>query len=382
MRLSLRPLHGCSPTHSRCNVAGAELGSGGEPMTRRTGTTGLRMAAARVAVVLAAVTLSTGVAFGSGNGASSAAFATESGAGTVRVSPSCPIPESLLAAGPLFPVSVIEQNLGAARVYGESQPDAYSGYGAQWLGGTGSQGVVFVAFTGELERHAAALSQLVSNPNAVVACRSRVSEKESNRIVAEIQAGGNLIANKTINGVDVQLRGNEEATAAQLRAKYADKVTITVGHFSYPEKTLTYDCGVVPPTVSSKLLVLAKTVPVRVRSGDSSELSFRVTVRSRKGVAWSGGGEAVVTRPGQRIVVARSIGANGLGLRFGSLKYKSTASVDSYFSTDSCDASLGFVLPKGRYELHYPAAIREYPAPIPSGPPNAAMPPIPLIVTE
>jgi hypothetical protein len=235
----------------------------------------------------------------------------------VRVSERCPVgADAVGSTGQSYSVTIIENNLGTVRVYGESQPDTYSAVKAEWAkqGNDPSSdfsGVVVVAFTDRLQQHADALAKLVARPETVVVCKGRTTDTEMRTIMRELApkltgVGG---YGAQFDVISVSLPGTQEQLAKELFDSYGNKIRIALGWFTYPDRTKVRDCGVVPPTVSSKLLGLKKGTTVRAKSGESY-IRFKVqfTTASTGVVDFFGGVDAVIAKPGSNVIVARMSG--------------------------------------------------------------------------
>jgi hypothetical protein len=295
-----------------------------------------------------------------------ATIQTQQAATSVRVSETCPVGiDAVGSTGQSYSVATIEQNLGTVGVYGDSQPDSYSAVKAEWATTGGDprsdySGVVVVAFTNDLQRHADALAKLVARPEAIVVCRGRSTNSEMRTILEEIGSKFTGVAGygARFDIVEVQLFGTQLQVAKELFATYGTKIRIVLGWDTYPDPIKIADCGTVPPTVSPKLIQLKPGTLVRAKAGENF-IQFKVqfTTRSQRPVDFFGGVDAVVTKPNSNVIVARTSGlVIALGVS-GLVTRKKPYRLEAGAGTDSCDISLGYSLPAGSYEIHYIAGV-------------------------
>ena len=305
----------------------------------------------------------------------------------VRVSALCPSgPDAVGSLGVGYPVSDIEANLGNARVYGESQPD-YSGVSARWTATPGDigawRGVVAVAFTGDLDRHAQDLAGVVAKPEVLVVCRGGASQVDSDRIRNEISAlmtsrsdRAFLSVSKNDDGVNVQLAGARRDLADQLLRQYPRGLSVILGRFAYPDASKTRNvetCPLLRDLPKSALVTWQRPKPVRVKVGGLALVPLTLRAIGRNGVRFTTPGPAVVVWPGTRVVVASAAGiASALPEDPGQPTINGRATITVGVSSfDTCDPALGWTLPKGRYELRSELRI---------GDQDTLTPAVPLII--
>jgi hypothetical protein len=305
---------------------------------------------------------------------------------SIRVAESCPKDaDAVGSTGNAYAVTVIEQNLGMVRVYGESQPDTYVGHRAEWTSPetVGTNGIVVIAFTADLQRHAEALVKLVKNPEAVVVCHGRFSERERQQLETDVRAKAPLGAvSQDFDGVSVRLRGVQANIAEKLFTEYGESLNIVVGNLHYPSGSATGTCGVIPVIVSPRLLTLKKGTVVRSSVGQDVSADVLMETRSKTRVNYFGGVEAVISFVGSNVVVARtSLPVDALGI-FGSARRGHPGHLRIRASVESCVSGLGWVLPAGRYEIHYLAAVATGNNTRFNSVPNVSLPPIPLIISD
>ena len=141
-----------------------------------------------------------------------------------------------------------------------------------------------------------------------------------------------------------------------------------LGNFVYFDPTITrFDttlppqpCGVLPkPGRSSAVLRWSVPKPLRINTGGdiTTNVTFRNT--SLRAIRFESGDPitGVVTRRGSDTIIARYNGAIG-GVGFGgTLSPGNHPTVTGLVSTASCDATLGYALPPGRYEVRVPVVV-------------------------
>ena len=294
--------------------------------------------------------------------------------GMVRVVAQCPapatLPRDLKPGTPEFDAVVsaqtrLERTTMQVRQYATTQSATF---GELRFGGTNNATVV-VSFTGDLQTHADALTKIVDIPNGVVVCPASQNATDRVNLANEIFAstrgaitGGSITFADGARAV-VVLRADRRDVADDLVRTFGTRIQVVLGEFSYPDPTVPREdhsalppCGVVPtPSASSNALRWSVTKPLRVHAGGDITTAVSWKNIGRRSVTYESGDPitGLVTRVGGNRVVARFSGAiAGVG-HGGTLRPGRTDSVLGHVSTASCDASLGYALPPGRYSVRF-----------------------------
>ncbi len=156
------------------------------------------------------------------------------------------------------------------------------------FGGPGNATVV-VSFTADLDRHAAALTQLVDVPNGVVVCpqRSRPASRVAlaNDLMART-AGAFYSLSPQSRPPQVTLRADRRDLADELIRDYGPRVSIVLGSIPYPDPDAAgprpyppgRGCGTLPtPSKLSSSLRWSVAAPLRTHSGGDLAPKLRIT---------------------------------------------------------------------------------------------------------
>jgi hypothetical protein len=281
------------------------------------------------------------------------------------------------------------------RLAGEDLAKPSNLFGTIGMGGPWNRRVVFIQSTGtaaDRQRHADALTKVVPRPDRVVVCGTVLSEARRAQITSALSsrfrtgsAGdprfyGTEGFTPTDGRVAIQLRSDAVPLATELQGTYGSDVMITLGNFSWPDPAtpgpgpdLALRCGTVPASNGPRV---GWSLPkgVTVRSGASFDLVIKVRNPTKQMMEFSHL-KAVVTPVGSRRIVANraqflSYTANIEYLAPGTWTTRRIAG-----GTDSCDASSGWALRPGKYQIHLMT-------PSAASPTHFTSPPIPLTVTQ
>lgn len=164
-------------------------------------------------------------------------------------------------------------------------------------------------------------------------------------------------------GVTARLHADRRALADQLIAEFGDRITIILGNFAYPDIAVaaefggTLRCGAIPAPGPQNGLVRwnTKVKRFRVHSGGDGQVNVTLTNTSKNIVRYvsTSAITGVVTKPGGRNILAVFPGPLPTASRSGSLGTGESATFSGFVSTASCDRSLGWALPPGRYEIRF-----------------------------
>jgi hypothetical protein len=294
-------------------------------------------------------------------------------------------PSGAMTEADMFAISAVaERNLGGINYYlTDPAKDAESG--SAWLDSASRPARVVIGFTAHVAEHRAALAGLVRNPDEVLVCQVRHTHAETATASAEIQASlGNDGVFRSIgagadDAVAVELRADQEAAAADLVKRYGDLVAVTVGNFPYPmpadRSSLRADAcrfaNVAGPKNMQGLVATVSLNSATVRSGLDGEGIVTVTNNGSESVSINTGSPLVgaVVRSGTSTVVGVFLGAIG-GLGDGAtLQPGQSHDIQALFGTASCDATLGYALPPGNYEVLVPAILTSETTPTNVAPP-------------
>ena len=294
--------------------------------------------------------------------------------GTVRVVTQCPptdtLPRDLKPGTPEFNAVVgaqarLERTIIQVQQYATTQSARFS---ELRFGGTNNATVV-MSFTGDLQIHADALTKIVDIPNGVVVCPATETATDRVNLANEILAhamgaitGGSLTPANGARPV-VVLRADRRDVADDLVRTFGTRIQVVLGEFSYPDPTVPRDdhfalppCGVVPtPSAMSGALRWSVPKPLHVHAGGDITTAVSWKNTSRRSVTYESGDPitGLVTRVGSNRVIARYSGAiAGVG-HGGTLRPSRNDRVQGLVSTASCDVSLGYTLPPGRYSVRF-----------------------------
>ena len=265
--------------------------------------------------------------------------------------------------------SLGERNIGTIQAYVSTHVDEAD---VPWLDGQRDDPRVVIGFTAHLADHRQALRALVPDPHRVLVCQVRHSQSEVATVVADLQTrqtGDQSAIRETSGGqgaARVVLAGDQEALAAELVARYGDLVTITVGNFPYPmpadRSALPVACGYADATGPSSSNGLRATLALdapTARSGSTITATVTLTNTGTGPASWTGGQPltgSLVLRGTTDVVATFNgmVAGTGDGAE---LQPGETHTVRAMIGTDSCDLTLGYVLPPGDYDVIVPVTL-------------------------
>jgi len=219
-----------------------------------------------------------------------------------------------------------------------------------------------IGFTAHIEEHCAALRAILEFPDEFEIIRQPATEARLLTIMDDLSARYRERMPSIGLGagvLDLALRADGEAIAAEVLAEYGELVRITLGMLPYPDRFAGgSQCGpLVGPIAAGLPLVAAATLDGdTIRSG----MDFRGTVSVRNTGAdpidfQSGPTQtAVVFRPGAEApsgFFTGGLDAIGFGKR---LAPGESVDLEVVGGTASCDPALGYALPPGDYEVRVP----------------------------
>jgi hypothetical protein len=268
-----------------------------------------------------------------------------------------------------------ERNLGAINAYISAHA---SEGGTPWLDSVNDPPQLVVGFTSNVAQHRTALAALLADPDRVLVCRVAHSQVDVSAAAAEIQRSvspgtdGFISISSGVDAVTVQLRGDRQAVADDLIARYGDLVSITLGNFPYPLSSEPTSPGtgalcsadLTGPTDLNGLHAVLTLSETSVHSGQDIDGTVTVTNTGGTATGFESGSPLVgsVVKPGTTTAVASYSGMiAGVGLG-PMLQPGESTDIPVYVGTESCDPSLGYTLPPGQYEVlavvvvHYPQA--------------------------
>lgn len=156
--------------------------------------------------------------------------------------------------------------------------------------------------------------------------------------------------------IRIGLRVDAEALAGQLRARYGDAVTLTVGHFPYPPpEDPERACLDVQPTVEEHApltavvevegpIVGGSRYPGTVRLSNAGAVPYELQTSSNFSL--------YLFRPGEPETIGLSELGSSWGVGYGrTLEPGEAVELPATGGTASCDLVLGYVLPAGAYEV-------------------------------
>ena len=248
--------------------------------------------------------------------------------------------------------------------YAATQPT----FGDLRFGGP-NNGQVVVSFTGDLQVHVTALTSIVDVPDGVIVCPAAVTAASRAALANELvnRAGAAMVGGSLTPPTGppvIVLRADRREIADELVAAYGTRIQVVLGNFVYPDAAVArldttlppQPCGLLPtPGPRSAALRWSVPKPLRVNTGGdiTTTVAFRNT--SRRDVPFDSGDPitGVVTRPGSTTIIARYNGAiAGVGFG-GTLRPGDHSTLTGLVSTASCDATLGYALPPGRYTVRF-----------------------------
>ncbi len=295
----------------------------------------------------------------------------------VRVAANCPsIRDHRSGTGKRYSNAELKGDVETIRTYLRQHPSSvYGGFSyADDNFGTGDpivapadyRGVIMVGFTDDLDTQATALASVVEAADHLMVCRTTRNNAETVALQTEIKA---RFENDEFNGwnrfmdrVGIALAADRLDDAKRLYGELHEKgVFITLGRFSYPEKTLEAlpeddrepcqklpDKGLTPP---GKWSLPSATHLEPGHSIGTIDVDFDVSQRMMLT------GERMHTyllKPGTNQVVAmiytRIAPADFVAGTYLSLELP--------FGLDACDPKVGWMVPSGRYDMVAEIGIR------------------------
>lgn len=269
-----------------------------------------------------------------------------------------PCPESRGGGGGedmLAESSRLEPMLGQVLAYGAEHPDTFASYGLVWHGSGDAS--VFVAFSGDLDRHRTALEQVVPFPDELVVCGAAMNEADLRAVEATLLAelaGRFRELGRRTDAVAVVLVPDAADVAPGLVERYGSGVDVSVGLLPWPLESAENVCPPAEPASLPADLQVALAEPeASLRPDERGVISTRVTltntgstqIRFESGVLTA----AVVGSAGG--VVAPFEGAvAAIGLTI-DLAPGVAQDFDVFADTASCDPAIGYRIPPGEYGL-------------------------------
>ncbi len=137
------------------------------------------------------------------------------------------------------------------RLESQDRANPSSKFGSAGMVGLNGVWVVFLQAVGDdatLAAHAAALTALVPKPDRTIVCRVAISEARYRQIAETLASRYHAVGsrNELVYGFDrtsdgrvlVRLSPSAEEIAKALTSEFADDIAVTLGHLSWPSKTL------------------------------------------------------------------------------------------------------------------------------------------------
>jgi hypothetical protein len=276
--------------------------------------------------------------------------------------------EELIAAS-----QVAERNLGVIYAHASRYP---SEAGTPWLDPVNDAPQVVMGFTAHVAVHRQALASELTDPDRVLICQVRHSQAELTTVAAEIQGsmatndGAYLSVGAGTAAVEVALRADQEALAADLVGRYGDTVSVMLGNFPYP---LPADLGSIDPvacrvadfagpTDHKGLQATVTFESATVTAGADIQGTVTITNTGSEPVSFESGSPlaGAIVRPGTTTVVGTHVGVIAGAGAGATLEPGGSYDIPALFGTASCDPSAGYVVPAGDYEVLVPV-IAKYP---------------------
>ena len=243
-------------------------------------------------------------------------------------------------------IDALREDAEAVTSYAYSQPDFADfrfEHGA-------AETFLVVGFSDGVARHRAAIAELVTHEDRVLVCRMAHSKKELDVVMAELLAAkmaGQFRASwfgPSQGVLQVAFFADQQADAAALVARYADLVEVTVGLHPYPLNGSSEPgapCAgtdLTPPVDQLGLAVRLELTQTEVASG--AAFNGTLTLRN-EGAAFFG----FNTVAGVYVGGVNDVGATG------ALQPGDELVLSVIGATATCDASLGYGLPPGGYDV-------------------------------
>ena len=259
-------------------------------------------------------------------------------------------------------IDALREDAEAVTSYAYPQPN-FAAF--RWEHGAAHTFLV-LGFTGDVAQHRAAIGELVTHADRVLVCRMAHSKVELDVVMTELQAAtmaGQFRASwygPSQGVLQVAFFADQQADAAALVARYGDLVEVTVGLHAYPPNVhsgpapaLCSGTDLTPPADQQSLAVRLELAQTEVASGAafSGTLTIRNQGASFVGFATGATVVATVLNPGTDTVAGVYVGAlNDVGAT-GALQPGDELVLSVIGATATCDASLGYGLPPGGYDV-------------------------------
>ena len=274
----------------------------------------------------------------------------------VEVTEPCPISNSAGGGdGMLEESSRLEPMIGQVLAYGQAHADQFGSYGLVWH--DGSDASVFISFTGDLERHRAALRDEVVAPDELIVCQVAINGLQAQALQSQLArelAGRFTSVGVGMNGVEVGLQADQESTARELVDRYGDAVVVRVGAMGYPIDEAEDVCrdttpgegptgvDLVPVLTDGSLMTNgAASANAMVTLSNAGATPMTLLVGTATAVVFDTTGRVVNDEVGLVADVGTPI----------ELAPGASTQLPMTVSLASCRTSLGYVLPPGDYRL-------------------------------
>ena len=278
----------------------------------------------------------------------------------VEVTEPCPEsnsgPDGGGGGGTMAESARLEPMLGQVLAYGGQHPDEFGTYGLIWHDAADAS--VFISLTSRLDEHRAALEGLVEHPEELIVCQVAVSGAVAQGIEATLvdELDGRFLSiGRGLGAIDVVLAADQEATAADLLARYGEAVQLTVGVLPYPLESAASVCPGPPPLgelPGLDISIVPPTGPLDTVGSQPLELTVNLlNVGSAPIQFMTGTSRGTILDPTGRVVSTSAdvlLGDVGIGV---DLQPGATTQLPLVATTASCDPQLGYTLPSGDYRL-------------------------------
>lgn len=257
-----------------------------------------------------------------------------------------------------------DRTVAQLREYGAKHEATFGGF-------TLVDNIATISFTDDLTSHVSALTSLLQYPSPVVVCPAKLSKKDSDVISLELERR-NIQVQRSPGSplIGVWLGGNQQSVADALLVEFPGILEIQLGWFPYPDMTAATVipiqspmCGVVPTKPTSDRLTWRLDVrPLTSTDGASLVGTLRVIGKGHATKVRFPKADpaatllASITRRGDTKIIAQVPTNSGFlpELNLVRILRKGQRVRFNYIiSFDSCDASLGWRLPKGNYDAHF-----------------------------
>ena len=274
-----------------------------------------------------------------------------------------PMPTDFAEDGPVArDQQRLEGDITAMQAYAASHADEFGSIRYE----NGPRVRIVVAFTAHLAEHCAALRSMLEYPEEFELIWQQHTEEDRLAIMEEIVAvarARDLMRTVGLGTthINVQLRADGEALAAELTQRYGDIVAIGVGLLPYPDPFVAevVDCGQLHPLITdSPFRVTAVLDATELHVGEDFSGTVTVTNTGSETVEFETGRPhtAIVYVPGSDQAVGMyDGGVSGTGTG-SSIAPGGSFDMDMIGGTASCDPALGYALPPGSYDVRVPVA--------------------------